>query len=148
MGETQFITIPVTTLEGLGLCPDRVPTPPFVLVVDDDRALADTLAEILRVEGFAAIATYDAESALEVAKAAPPRLVVTDICMPGMNGIDLAVQLKQMIPDCGVLLFSSLLMTDEILEDALGSGHRFKALPKAATPSNLIHELRKLASQN
>ena len=60
---------------------------PVILVVDDEHLIADTLAAVLRRGGFAAIAAYDGYSALEVAAVIPPQLLITDISMPRMSGV-------------------------------------------------------------
>lgn len=143
MGETQLRTIPVAVLEARGLRPDGTPPSPLVLVVDDEHNIADSMATILRRAGYAAIASYDAESALELAKIAPPQLVVTDICMPGMSGLELAVQLRERIPDCHVVLFSALLTLDEMAGRTVKAGHQFTLFTKPVAPETLLHELRK-----
>ena len=62
-----------------------------VFVVDDERLIADTTAMILRINGYEAIAFYDAESALKQLDSNKPDIVISDVIMPGMNGVDLAV---------------------------------------------------------
>src|ERR1700679_2638253 len=55
---------------------------PVVLVVDDESAIADTLAEILSRSGYAALTAYDAEEALESALMTPPEMLITDVVLP------------------------------------------------------------------
>lgn len=79
---------------------------PRVLVVDDEAVIADTLAEILSLSGFPAVAAYDGNGALGAALLQPPEMLITDVALPGMNGIELAVTIKRVYPDCKILLFS------------------------------------------
>ena len=79
---------------------------PSVLIVDDESVIADTLTEILNRSGYAAIAAYDGESAMETALLKPPVMLITDVVLPGMNGIELAITIKRIFPDCKTLLFS------------------------------------------
>src|ERR1700739_3487967 len=82
-----------------------------VMVVDDEKVIADTLVAILARSGYAAIAAYDGESALERARSTDPQMVITDVCMPGMGGIELAVAIRDTYPDCKILLFSGQMAT-------------------------------------
>src|SRR5690349_18388881 len=77
-----------------------------ILVVDDERVIADTLVAILNVSGYSASAAYNGDSALAAIGAAIPDMLISDVCMPGMNGIELAMQVRQRYPQCMVLLFS------------------------------------------
>ena len=77
-----------------------------ILVVDDESAIADTIAKILTLSGYAATAAYDGNSALEAALLSPPELLITDVVLPGMNGVELAITIKRVYPDCKILLFS------------------------------------------
>ena len=70
-----------------------------ILVVDDEPLIADTLVAILRSKNYAASAAYNGLDAIMSAELAPPDILITDVMMPGMNGIDLAVSVKSLIPD-------------------------------------------------
>jgi DNA-binding response OmpR family regulator len=115
---------------------------PVVLVVDDERLIADTLSIILSGNGFAAIPAYDGKSALEIAKVIPPHVLLTDIVMPGMTGIELAIALREKIADCRVLLFSGQSSTIDLLAEARAAGHDFAALTKPVPPAELIARIR------
>ena len=65
-----------------------------VLVVDDERATAEALALALRVRGLAVRVAFDAESALELVAARRPRVVVSDLAMPGLSGFELMQRLR------------------------------------------------------
>ncbi len=111
---------------------------PRVLVVDDESAIADSLAKILCLSGFPAIAAYDGNSALETALLKPPELLITDVVLPGMNGVELAITVKRVFPDCKILLFSGQASTGDLLATAHRDGHRFTLLNKPVPPQELL----------
>ena len=65
-----------------------------ILIVDDERVIADSLAAIFENQGYAARAAYSAEQALEIVAQWSPRLAILDVILPGMSGIDLAILIK------------------------------------------------------
>jgi DNA-binding response OmpR family regulator len=111
---------------------------PVVLVVDDESVIADTLTEILNRSGFAAIPAYDGEGALESALLMPPELLISDVVLPGMSGIDLAIALKRIYPDCRIILFSGQAATSDLLASANSRGHHFSLLKKPIHPTELL----------
>ena len=123
---------------------DKTATPPAneyrprVLVVDDESVIADTLTEILARSGYAAVAAYDGAGALETALLAPPALLITDVVLPGMSGIELAIQMRRIFPDCKTLLFSGQACTSDMLASASRAGHQFTLLSKPVHPKDLL----------
>jgi DNA-binding response OmpR family regulator len=111
---------------------------PVVLVVDDESAITDTLAEILSRSGYAALTAYDAEEALESAIMTPPEMLITDVMLPGMSGIELGIKMRRMFPDCKILLFSGQAATVDLLATANGAGHHFNLLHKPIHPRDLL----------
>lgn len=111
---------------------------PIVLVVDDEAVIANTRAMILELNRMTALVAYDGESALEIARTIPPDLLLSDVAMPGMNGIDLAVTIRQIIPTCSVLLFSGQASTADLLETARAAGQEFTVLAKPLHPSEWL----------
>lgn len=111
---------------------------PVVLVVDDESAIADTLTEILSRSGYAATAAYDGTDALETALLTPPELLITDVVLPGMSGIELAITIKRIFPDCKILLFSGQAATTDLLANAKHAGHHFTLLNKPVHPKDLL----------
>lgn len=128
---------------------DEVPSPdseeprrPVVLVVDDEEMIADTLGIILSHHGFVPMVAYDAESALEIASDIPPEVLLTDVVMPGMNGIELAIEMTRRVPDCTALLFSGqAARTEDMLAEAREQGHDFTALTKPIHPKLLVERI-------
>lgn len=114
----------------------------FVLIVDDEAAIADTLAAILRNAGYHAIAVYDPLKALQRCQAACPDLVISDVMMPAMNGIDMAVQIQLHCPDAQVLLFSGMAVSYDLLAQARNLGHSFELLSKPVHPADLLARIK------
>ena len=79
-----------------------------VLVVDDERIIADTLQLIFRKHGFDARAAYSAEEALQTARAFHPTLLLCDINMPGRSGLSLAADVTREQPTCRILVLTAL----------------------------------------
>src|ERR1700709_428521 len=88
-----------------------------VFVVDDERVIATTLAAILSGAGYAAESFLDPLEALKAAEVQCPDIVITDVMMPQLNGIDLGIQFKTMYPACRVLLFAGHGATAEQLKN-------------------------------
>lgn len=78
----------------------------FVLVADDEPTLRSTIVEILRDEGYEAVAVEDGREAVEYAHKAPPDILLMDLAMPGMSGIEAAKQIKGFSPTTRVIFFS------------------------------------------
>ena len=114
---------------------------PVVMVVDDESSIADTLAEILCRSGYAAVTAYDADSALETALLTPPEMLITDVMLPGMNGIDLAIHMRRIFPDCRIILFSGHASTADLLTAANSEGHHFVLLSKPVHPTDLLKRI-------
>jgi CheY-like chemotaxis protein len=115
---------------------------PKVLVVDDERVIADTLAIILNQHGFEASAVYTGTGAVEKARAEKPDLIISDVIMPDMNGIEAAINIRAFLPNCKILLFSGQAATADLLERARSQGHEFEILAKPVHPQDLLSKLR------
>jgi CheY-like chemotaxis protein len=115
---------------------------PKVLVVDDEQIIADTLAKILDLNGYDAVAVYTGRSAVETAKATQPNLIISDVIMPDMNGIEAAIRIREFLPDCKILLFSGQAATADLLESARAQGHEFEILAKPVHPADLLAKLK------
>ena len=80
---------------------------PYVFVVDDEEVIASTLTTILQLHGgFRARSFTKPIEALEAARLEAPDLLISDVVMPQLSGIDLAIQVRESCPNCKVLLFS------------------------------------------
>jgi CheY-like chemotaxis protein len=141
MNSPRIENVPLSELATKGLVPDATPLRPVVLVVDDEPMIAETLVAILNKMGFAASAAYSGETALRMALLVPPTLLLTDVVMPGMSGIELAIAVTKAIPDCKTLLFSGQAVTCDLLRDANAEGHQFALLQKPVHPKDLIAKI-------
>jgi len=75
-----------------------------ILLVDDEEGIQLLYREEFEDEGYQVQSAYNGEEALELFKKDPPDLVILDINMPGMNGIEVLRQMKEMRPDLPVIL--------------------------------------------
>ena len=121
---------------------NNVKPKPRVLVVDDERVIADTLAIILNQHGFEASAVYTGTGAVERAKTIRPDLIISDVIMPDMNGIEAAIHIRKFLPNCKILLFSGQAATADLLESARQQGHEFEILAKPVHPTDLLAKLK------
>jgi CheY-like chemotaxis protein len=112
-----------------------------VLVVDDEPCIADTLAAILRRSDYDAVALYDAPSALAACRAEAPALIISDVVMPGMTGIELAIRVRQQYPFCKILLFSGMAVTADLLQEARRRGYDFEVMAKPVHPKDLLAKM-------
>lgn len=112
-----------------------------VFVVDDEAIIAQTLAIILNQAGFTATAFEDPQDAIAAADKTPPNLLISDVMMPGMSGVDLAIHFQTEHPECKVLLFSGQASTADLMDDARSRGYNFELLSKPVHPADLLARL-------
>lgn len=114
---------------------------PRIMVVDDERNIADTLAMVFKIKGHESLAAYNAESALQAIETFEPDIVLSDVIMGKMTGVDLAIYLSKARPDCKVILFSGQAATADLLAEANRKGHEFRLLAKPIHPEKLLEDL-------
>jgi CheY-like chemotaxis protein len=115
---------------------------PRILVVDDEKVIADTIVQILNRNGFIAEPAYGGEEAIEKAFRHCPELVLSDVLMPQVDGVEAAIAIRKHCPDTRIILFSGQSATVEILARARERGHTFELLPKPIHPTELTKRLR------
>ena len=118
------------------------PVKPRVLVADDEQVIANTLAIILNQAGFEARAVYSGEKAIEALDSFQPDMLISDVIMTGMTGIEAAIATRAKRPTCKILLFSGQAATADLLEKARAQGHEFEILAKPVHPTDLLAKLR------
>jgi CheY-like chemotaxis protein len=113
-----------------------------VLVADDEQVIANTLAIILNQAGFDARAVFSGEKAVESLDIFQPDMLISDVIMTGMTGIEAAIITRAKLPKCKILLFSGQAATADLLEKAREQGHEFEILAKPVHPTDLLAKLR------
>ncbi len=84
-----------------------------VLEVDDNRDTVDSVAKLLRHDGHEVQSAYTGPVALQLAEAYPPDAVLSDICMPGMDGYEVAKRLRQKFQERVLLIAVTALSSHE-----------------------------------
>jgi CheY-like chemotaxis protein len=115
-----------------------------VLIADDERIIANTLALILSARGFEAQAVYSGEMAIESAVEMKPDVLICDVILGGISGIEVAIRVSKLQPACKVVLLSGQAATADLLERAEAEGHRFEILAKPIHPNALLEYLARL----
>ncbi|TFG49308.1 MAG: response regulator, partial [Candidatus Brocadiia bacterium] len=83
-----------------------------LLVIDDEKDILDVMSLTLRDHGYQVTTALDGASGLELCRGAPPRIVITDIRMPGMNGIEVLEAVKKLDPDIEVIVCTAFAEMD------------------------------------
>src|SRR6266702_3157919 len=117
-----------------------------VLVIDDEHVIADTLAIILTNAGFEVRSAYSGEQAVELLQRFRPDILIADVIMFGMSGIEFSVIVRNRFPMCKVLLFSGQAATADLLEQSRAQGYEFEILAKPVHPTDLLERSHKAAS--
>jgi DNA-binding NtrC family response regulator len=119
-----------------------------IFVVDDEDVIASTLAMILRFTGgFHATSFSEPLEALRAARSDSPDVLISDVFMPKLSGIDLAIQLQQFCPNCKVLLFSGQTATGYLVDSARAQGYKFELLSKPVHPATLLAKIQELVGE-
>jgi CheY-like chemotaxis protein len=112
-----------------------------IYLVDDEYVIASTLARILSLRGFDATGFTDPLIALQVARFEAPDLLISDIVMPELSGIELAKQMQFDCPQCRVILFSGQANLMDIPGD---KAQRYELLSKPVHPEVLLRAIEKI----
>lgn len=91
-----------------------------ILIVDDDQDLADSLAEIIEISGYDVAIASDGRKAVEIFRQRHFDVVVTDVRMPKMNGVDCFFEIRRLKPDAKIILMTGL--REPIVDGALHAG--------------------------
>jgi DNA-binding NtrC family response regulator len=112
-----------------------------LLVVDDERLIADSLAWILNLRGFNARSAYSGTEAINHAVINPIDIFISDVVMEGTSGIDAAIEICKLLPNCKVLLMSGNNRTSDM-------SHDFDIVAKPVHPSVILDRLKAMSIVN
>lgn len=87
-----------------------------ILIVDDEEGLREGLSKLLETEGYAALSAESGEQALKILQHAHIDLVLTDMRMPGMDGIELLKKIRKQHPDVGVIIITGYGQIESYIE--------------------------------
>ena len=111
-----------------------------VLIVDDEEELVTTIAERLQIRGIKAQTATDGETALKMIEANPPQVVVLDVMMPGMGGIEVLQRMNAQNLKIPIILLTGYGSTEQGMEGMkLGA---FDYLMKPCDLNNLIGKIQ------
>ena len=126
------------------MCAVAASRKPRVLVADDEKIIADTLKLILAGAGYDVSVVYDGIAAVKKAKEWSPDLFFSDVIMPGLTGIDAAIQVCGQLPNCKVLLISGQSDLQDFHREIESNCQRFEVLLKPIHPIELIAQIQKM----
>jgi two-component system response regulator AtoC len=112
-----------------------------VLIIDDDDSLRESLQLVLSAEGYEVVGAPGADAALLAAERSPFEVVLCDIRMPGVDGMELLPQLVRRLPGTTVIMMSAY-GTEDLALEAMNRG-AYDYLAKPFQPSELLFTLRK-----
>jgi DNA-binding response OmpR family regulator len=118
-----------------------------ILVIDDETEIADSLRDIFVLHGYDAVAVYNGQAGIESARAHCPDIVVSDVVMPRLNGVDTVIAIKEFCAETHILLLSGQAATADILKKSRNQGHDFELMPKPVHPDALLKKLSLLWSE-
>jgi CheY-like chemotaxis protein len=112
-----------------------------VLVVDDDRLVADTLSLIYNANGYECEASYSAAEGFERAKAFLPALMLCDVTMPEESGLQLADRVEESMPNTRVLMLTAYASNAaQVVAQSRRMRRPLKLLSKPCRPDDLLRE--------
>ncbi|GAB7026538.1 sigma-54-dependent transcriptional regulator [Geotalea toluenoxydans] len=100
-----------------------------ILVVDDEQSMREFLAILLEREGYAVQQSENATSALTVLQACPFDLVISDVNMPGLNGMQLLEEIKKKSPETAVLMITAFTTAEQAVEAMKRGAYDYIAKP-------------------
>jgi CheY-like chemotaxis protein len=114
---------------------------PRVLVADDDSAIRSSLSMILKLSGYEVEAVSSGEEAIEAARRLTPDVLISDVMMGGINGIEAAIRILEFAPHCQAILCSGQACTTNRRAFAREQGRHFEIHTKPVPPQVLLERL-------
>jgi CheY-like chemotaxis protein len=115
---------------------------PLVLIADDEPIITETLTDILSDEGYEVAAVNDGLTAVRDSIRLSPDVILLDVSMPKLNGVEAAKRILSSFPEARIVLFSGHAETAGLLEEAREAGYEFEVLAKPVKPQSLLQTLR------
>ncbi|MFN2120986.1 MAG: response regulator transcription factor [Anaerolineales bacterium] len=112
-----------------------------ILIVDDEDVARQSLTDILKLEGYSAAAVANGASAIEYVRTHPIDLLVVDLKMPGMDGLQVIQAVNQTSPDTEVILLTAYGSTDSAIQALRLRIHDY--LTKPAAPAQVVASVKK-----
>lgn len=112
-----------------------------ILVVDDEPVARQSLTEILRLEGYAVNSVPNGQAAVEYVRTHPIELIIVDLRMPGMDGLEVIQVVNQISPETEVILLTAFGTTESAIQALRLRVHDY--LLKPAPPSQVVNSVKK-----
>jgi len=120
---------------------------PRILVVDDEELIVTTVRTIFAAYGYHTEGALSGEEAIAKAKAMSPDLLLCDVRLPGLNGFEAALQIKEFCPRCRLLFFSAYVDAEYLVRDFrrifAERGYPMELLPKPVHPTTLLRTVER-----
>lgn len=113
-----------------------------ILIADDEPTVANTVRMILESAGYRTLLAHDGETAARLIQELSPDAVLLDVILPGIDGVEVAIQACRTAPNCRVVLFSGRPDAADLLAEAQRRGYVFEVLAKPARPQELLERIR------
>ncbi len=117
-----------------------------ILLAEDDKNLSRSVDILLTLDGYEVISVYDGEEALNKLLRQKFDLLITDIVMPGLNGVDLIKKIRRLNHDIPIMVVSGKL-NDSLIEQLESNGIRY-ILPKPINPTRFRKMVQKIFNGN
>ena len=118
-----------------------------IFVVDDEQIIASTLTLILQHNGYDATAFTQPMEALRAARIDAPALVISDVVMPLLTGVELAGLIRRSCPETRIVLFSGQAPPGNMLQIAEETGERCQFLSKPLHPIEFVKKIRAIMAE-
>ena len=112
-----------------------------ILVVDDEPVARQSLSDILRLEGFSVNSVPNGQAAVEYVRTNPVELLIVDLRMPGMDGLEVIQVVNQIAPETEVILLTAFATTDTAIQALRLRVHDY--LLKPASPTQVVSSVKK-----
>ena len=112
-----------------------------ILVVDDENVARQSLTDILKLEGYNVMSAPNGQAAVEFIRTHPVDLMVVDLRMPGMDGLEVVQVVNQIAPDTEIILLTAFASTDSAVQALRLRIHDY--LIKPAAPVQVIASVKK-----